>query len=258
MFMRRSSKAAIIMTQLNIAILTHNALEYTQKCLASIARHTPAGHRVFIVDNASTDGSGAWLSAQRGENLHIVLSPSNLGVPRGRNLLICEVLPNAPDDAFIIFLDNDVEIHEDWYKPYLELFWRHASVGIAGATGHEIIVHQDRRELLPAPEGDPAPVDVVSGFCFWARIGTVCAVGLFDENLGLFWHEDDDYCIRAISQGYDVFAVPGTALVHYGHKSCAEGDIPHDGSSENQLYLANKWRSLGLVDADGRIIHNGR
>ncbi len=245
------------MTQLNIAVLTHNALEYTQRCLASIARHTPAGHRIFILDNGSTDGTAAWLG-ERGENMHVVLSPSNLGVPGGRNLLIYRVLPNAPDGEFIIFLDNDVEVYADWYKPYLELFGQRASVGIAGAIGHEIIVHQDRRDLLPAPEGEPAPVDVVSGFCFWARVGAVCAVGLFDENLGLFWHEDDDYCIRAIGLGYEVYAVPGTPLLHYGHKSSTEADIPPAGSSENQLYLANKWRQLGLVGADGRIIHNGR
>ena len=244
------------MTQLNIAILTHNALEYTQECLASIARHTPSGYRIFIVDNGSTDGTAAWLSAQSAENIDVVLSPSNLGVPGGRNLLIYKILPDAPDEAFIIFLDNDVEVYADWYKPYLEIFARHESAGIAGAMGHEIIVHRDRRELLPAPEGEPAPVDVVSGFCFWARVGTVCAIGLFDENLGLFWHEDDDYCIRAISLGYEVFAVPATPLVHHGHKSSI--DVQHPGSRENQQYLANKWRQLGLVDSDGHIIHNGR
>lgn len=246
------------MTQLNIAILTHNALEYTQRCLASIARRTPASHRIFIVDNGSTDGSAAWLTEQRGDNVHVVLNPTNLGVPGGRNMLINTVLPDAPDEAFIIFLDNDVEVHHGWCEPYLKLFEEHASAGIAGATGHEIIVHPDRRELLPAPEGEPASVDVVSGFCFWACVEAVRAVGLFDENLGLFWHEDDDYCIRAISLGYEVFAVPGTPLMHHGHKSSAESGVPHDGSSENQLYLANKWRQLGFVDADGRIVRNGR
>lgn len=177
---------------------------------------------------------------------------------RGRNLLIYKIVPNAPDDAFIIFLDNDVEVYEGWYEPYLELFERQSHVGIAGATGHRIIVHAEERELLPAPEDAPEPVDVVSGYCFWVTASVVCAVGLFDENLGLFWHEDDDYCIRAISLGYEVFAVPNTPLLHHGHKSGAENDIPQDLSLANQRYLVNKWRQLGVLDAEGRVIHGGR
>lgn len=242
------------MTRFNIAILTHNALEYTQKCLSSIALSTPFEHSIFIVDNASIDGTPEWLSEQTADHLHVELSPSNLGVPGGRNLLIYKIVPNAPDDAFIIFLDNDVEVYEGWYEPYLELFERQSHVGIAGATGHRIIVHEEERELLPAPENVPEPVDVVSGYCFWVTASVVCAVGLFDENLGLFWHEDDDYCIRAISLGYEVFAVPNTALLHHGHKSGVLADPVEGGSSENQRYLVNKWRDLGVVDAEGRVI----
>jgi GT2 family glycosyltransferase len=242
------------MTRFNIAILTHNALEYTQKCLASIALCTPFEHSIFILDNASTDGTQEWLSKQSADNMHVELSTSNLGVPGGRNLLIYRIVPDAPDDALIIFLDNDVEVYEGWYEPFLELFERQSHIGIAGATGHRIIVHAEERELLPAPEGGPEPVDVVSGYCFWVTAKVVCAVGLFDENLGLFWHEDDDYCIRAISLGYEVFAVPDTALLHHGHKSGVIASPVDVGSPENQRYLAKKWRELGVVDAEGSII----
>jgi O-antigen biosynthesis protein len=243
----------------NIAILTHNALEYTRICLAAIAAHTHIAHNVFVLDNASSDDTPQWLARQSHANLRVMLSQFNLGVAGGRNLLLREIVPYAPADSFIIFLDNDVEVYEGWYEPFVELFDNHPEAGIAGATGHKIIVHPEERELLASPSGEPAPVDIVSGFCFWVRAETARAVGAFDENLGRFWHEDDDYCIRAIGLGYEVFAVPNTAMTHYGHKSgVADTDILQGGSPENQRYLADKWRELGLVDSEGRIIHVSR
>jgi GT2 family glycosyltransferase len=246
------------MTRLNVAILTHNALEYTQRCLASLAEHTRQPHSIYILDNGSTDGSVEWLRAQEAANLKVTFSRNNLGVPAGRNLLIYEILPAGAEDEFMVFLDNDVEVRPGWCEGFLDLFARRPEMGIAGAVGHRIIVHTDWRELLPCPEGEPESVDVVSGFCFWTRAETVQAVGLFDESLGRFWHEDDDYCIRALQLGYEVFALPDAPILHHAHKSgVAEEDLLQGGSPENQRYLVEKWRRLGCVDSDGRIIRGG-
>jgi len=243
------------MPQLYVAILTHNALEYTRRCLSSVARHTPPSNRVFVLDNGSTDGSPEWLSSRAG--LNVILSPSNLGVPAGRNLLIYEIVRSS-DDGFLIFLDNDVEVSEGWCEPFLKLFAERPEVGIAGPVGHRIIVHDDTRELLPSPESAPEPVDVVSGFCFWVRTEAVHAVGLFDETLGPFWHEDDDYCIRALHLGYEVYAAPEAPVAHHAHKSGAAEDAGlQEASKQNQRYLAEKWRKLGCVGDDGRIIRGG-
>jgi GT2 family glycosyltransferase len=242
--------------QLQIAILTHNALEYTERCLSSLARETIPAHQIYILDNASTDRTPAWLSEHAAPHWKVTLSPTNLGVPGGRNQLFRELLPRLLDDDLVVFLDNDVEVNARWYEPYLELLAANPRAGIVGAIGHPIIVHSDWRELLPSPVEEAAPVDVVSGFCFWVRAETARAVGFFDEQLGLFWHEDDDYCVRAIHLGYKVFAIPGPAIVHHGHKSgAAEAGIERGGSPENQRYLASKWRQLGCVDEAGRVIH---
>ncbi len=241
--------------QINFAILTHNALEYTIKCLDSIQRHTPFAHNIFIVDNASTDTTPEWLAQHTAKNLHYVLSSKNLGVPGGRNRLICEVLPHLDDNGFVIFLDNDMELFEGWHQPFMDLFSKHSRAGIAGAVGHTIIIHNERRELLPSPT-ETAVVDVASGgFCCWISASALRSVGFFDENLGNFWHEDDDYCVRAIGCGFEVFAVPHAAVVHHGHKSgVAEPGISVGGSPQNQRYLVEKWRRLGLVSENGRIV----
>jgi glycosyltransferase involved in cell wall biosynthesis/GT2 family glycosyltransferase len=242
-------------TRLNVAILTHNALDWTKRCLESLARHTKVPHHVFVLDNASTDGTREWLAGLGDGRVHVTLGERNLGVPKGRNHLLRTILPYLRDDAFVVFLDNDVEVTEGWYEPYLGWFDGHPRAGIAGENGHPIVVHESSRELLPVPEIRPAPVDVVSGFSLWVRAACARETGVFDEKLGLFWHEDDDYGVRAIMHGWEVAALASGRIIHHEHKSgAALPAIATGGSPENQRYLAAKWRSLGVVADDGRIL----
>ncbi|MBN8551216.1 MAG: glycosyltransferase, partial [Deltaproteobacteria bacterium] len=247
----RPSKIA----RVNLAILTFNALDYTKMCIESISKNTRVPHNIFILDNGSTDGTRAWLRQQNQENLYWEDAPSNLGVPGGRNYLINIIQPFLPDDGYIVFSDNDMELKEGWDTQYLSFFEDHPEAGIASAFGHRMIVRKYHRELLPAP-AYTAPVDVAcGGFACWIRAKALKAVGGFDENLGLFWHEDDDFSLRTIGAGWDVYALPHVNVVHHEHKSgAANPGIKSGGSPKNQIYLCEKWRKLGLVDSQGRII----
>lgn len=240
--------------RVRIAILTHNALEFSEACLYSLLAHSREPCEIIVLDNGSEDGTREWLAARCLPNLHVMLSPVNLGVPKGRNRLLAMTLPATQPEDLIVFMDNDVEVLPGWQEPFVELFSREPAAGIAGIAGHDLLVHEDWRELLPSPEAGPVRVDVVSGYCLWVRGGVAAALGPFDENLGLFWHEDDDYCVRAAGLGYEVYALPGTKVVHHGHKSGAANEAQLDElSRRNQSYLAAKWRQLDLVDDAGRI-----
>ena len=247
--------------RLNLAILTFNALDYTKLCLASLKQHTNEPYNVFIVDNGSTDGTREWFAEQTDANLFVEFSPVNLGVPGGRNRLVQLIQPHLAVDGFVVFVDNDIEMLQGWSQRFLELFDRHPEIGIAGKIGHDILVHVESRDLLPSPAAIPTSVDVASGgFACWVRAATIKAVGLFDEKLGLFWHEDDDYCVRAIAAGWEVYGVPLAPVIHHEHQSGAATPdaVARGGGEANQRYLVQKWRQLGYVDASGRIVHPAR
>lgn len=240
--------------KLHIAILTYNALEFSALCLHSLAAHTVAAYDIVVLDNGSDDGTADWLRSQPVQNLSVMLSPVNAGVPKGRNQLLAAILPSAQPDDFIVFLDNDVEVGAGWHDPFLALFSGQPGAAIAGVTGHPIVVGEALRELLPSPPAGPAEVDVVSGFCLWVRADAAARLGAFDENLGLFWHEDDDYCVRAKGLGLGVYALPEAGIVHHQHKSGVPELAEADACSvRNQRYLAQKWRAMGLIDAAGRV-----
>lgn len=250
-----NSPAVLKPARVNLAILTYNALNFTKMCLESLARNTKIEHNVFILDNGSTDGSREWLAQHQQQNLYYEPSSKNLGVPGGRNRLIELIRPSLPEDGFIVFSDNDMEFLPGWDEVYLSFFRDHPEAGIASAFGHRMVVHNHFRELLPAPKCT-APVDVAcGGFVCWVSKPAIDAIQGFDEKLGLFWHEDDDFSVRCIAAGYDVYALPHIPVVHHEHKSgAANPGIKKGGSPENQRYLCEKWRALGVVDSYGRIV----
>jgi len=251
-----TSGAVIKPKRINFAIMTYNALDSTKLCLESIFKNTPEDFNIFFRDNQSKDETRAWLTALRYDNVVAELGDENLGVPGGRNRLMRMIDPHLPEDGFVIFLDNDMELLPGWSKVYLDFFSEHEEAGIASAHGHPMLVYSESRQLLPFPK-HCGPVDVAcGGFCCWIRAKALRAVGDFDQKLGLFWHEDDDYTIRTIGAGWEAYSLPHVPVIHHEHKSgVANPGIVKDGSPENQKYLADKWRKLGLLDINGRPLH---
>ncbi len=237
------------------AILTYNALAYTKRCLASLDLYTTVPWHAVILDNVSTDGTREWLASLDDPRVTVALSETNRGVAGGRNDLLDIMMPRVPGDGFVVFVDNDLEFYPNWIEPFLELFDREPTAGMASVSGHEIVVHGGRRELLSLPGHVSTPVDVASGgFACFVRPAVFNAIGRYDEELNPFWHEDDDISVRALAAGWGVYAVPTAGVVHHGHKSgVALPSLVQGGSLQKQQYLVDKWRQMGVVQPDGRL-----
>ncbi len=248
------SRRPIGRARYHFAILTHGALAATQRCLRSLAATVPGPFQVFVVDNASADATPVWLRARTEPWLHWQCNAHNRGVPGGRNDLIDFALPHLGAADWLVFCDNDLEFEAGWLESFERAIAAFPSARVLGKIGHLIEVRDDRRVLLPEA-ATTGLVDVVSGgFACFVRGDALLAIGRFDEQLGLFWHEDDDYCVRALGCGFAVVAVPEAAIVHHEHASGVAGPgLRNGGSLANQAYLAAKWRAAGMVDRGGWV-----
>src|SRR3989304_10513467 len=88
-----------------ILILNWNDKRNTLETLESVRQLQYLNHEVFVVDNGSTDGSVEVVS-ERFHEVHLIVSPENLGAPAGRNLGLEAILKRSDVD-YILILDND-------------------------------------------------------------------------------------------------------------------------------------------------------
>jgi GT2 family glycosyltransferase len=243
---------AVSVPRLHIGILTHNGLHHTTRCLGSLQAHTQAPWRAVVVDNASQDDTPAWLRGLDDPRVAVECRADNLGVGGGRNRLFTLLLPDVADDDLLVFLDNDIEVGAGWEAPFLEAFARAPRLGVAGAWAFSMQVHDSWRDIFSENCRTPGPVDTVQGCCFVVRGAVARALEGFDEALGSFWHEDDDYCIRALQAGWEVERVVSPAIVHHEHGSgVALRPEKIARSYANQAYLARKWRAMAAIDDHG-------
>lgn len=243
-----------------IIVLTHNALAYTKKALQSIQEHSEIPYQLIVVDNASTDGTQAYLKTQNIDNL--LLNKENRGVAGGRN----QALKLAKAE-YITILDNDTQVKKGWQHQIIEAL-QQPKTGIVGTKGTNIAY---LKPVLYQPT-DEEDVDVVPGFAFSLKRELLATIGYLTEQLPNknYWHEDLEYCLRAKKAGYRVKNLK-LAIDHEPHQSIGQhvtdeqtvekvpgyyenaAAIPALHTDENTLYIHRDYRGDDKADSYDRI-----
>jgi O-antigen biosynthesis protein len=251
---------------ISIIILTFNALEYTRECVDSIIKYTPEPHEVIFVDNNSTDGTVNWLKKLVKENIHYKLLPNteNLGFARGCNQGI-----EASSGEYILLLNNDVLVTEEWLSGMLECLNSSPDIGIIGPmtnniSGLQQIVDADysitglakyARLFREKNRHRRIPLQRIVGFCMLFRRELIDKVGLLDESFGTGNFEDDDLCFRAALEGYKNMIAGDVFLHHYGSRSFIENKIPYSAlMTNNKKVLDDKWRNISVSSPLGKKV----
>lgn len=99
-----------------IAICTWNRAPLLARTLASLGRllPPPVGVEILVVDNGSTDDTAAVVNAANMLPIRRVVEPVQ-GLSVARNRAIAEA-----SGELILWLDDDVEVAQDWLGAYLE------------------------------------------------------------------------------------------------------------------------------------------
>ena len=100
--------------KLTLSICTHNHLAALKQTLIGLHDlHPPQGSwELLIVNNASPDGTGAWLAQGDWQRIDIdcrVVQENQLGVAHARNRALAEA-----KGEYVVFLDDDETPEADW------------------------------------------------------------------------------------------------------------------------------------------------
>lgn len=238
----------------SIIILTHNGLEHTEKCLASIDALTPEPHELIIVDNASTDGTLDFLRDYMAShaNVRVIANLANRGFAAGNN----QGLVLARGD-YVLLLNNDTIVTQGWLRRMVAVLERHPEVGIIGPMSNYVSGPQLVRDAsYTTPEelarfsarwaaahaGQSVPITRVVGFCLLARKQVIERIGGLDEQFGSGNFEDDDFCIRAAQVGYAARIAQDVFIHHTGSQTFKAAGIDYRESLlRNWGLFKTKW-----------------
>jgi rhamnopyranosyl-N-acetylglucosaminyl-diphospho-decaprenol beta-1,3/1,4-galactofuranosyltransferase len=190
--------------KLATVVVTYNRKALLEQCLLAIARQTKSPDSIFVVDNASTDGTGEWLASWLPIHLPCgerVPLPDNLGGAGGFAGGLKAAV--AADCDWVWMMDDDAEPHPDALAELMEVADNPDNIyGSLAINGNEtswlMMLLGDSPKTTCLVDDIPvqARVQMLPFLGFLIHRDLVAKIGLPDP--GFFIAADDvEYCIRA-------------------------------------------------------------
>ncbi len=214
--------------EVSIILVLYNQAELTFACLASITetlRARSPDAEIVIVDNGSTDATGALLDRLRGAT--IIRNTANLHFLKAVN----QATRSARGEA-ILLLNNDAQLLPGAVASALRTLRSAPDIGAVGGriilpdgTLQEAgsIVWRDGACSGYGRSQDPNGPDYMFqrdvDYCSGAFLLTDAALWReldgFDERFAPAYYEETDYCLRLWEAGYRVVFDPDASIMHY-------------------------------------------
>lgn len=248
---------------LSIIIPHWNGRHHLDDCLTSLRQQTYQNFEIIIVDNASEDGSQAYIRHQFPE-VNLIELDQNYGFTGA-----CNKGYTAATGDIIILLNNDTETSPSWLSEIVSAFGRHPQ---AGSVIGKIRLFHERDKLHTAGDyyrldGRPGNRGVWQEDCgqydqeerVFSGCGAAVAyrrtaleqTGFLDDDF-YFSCEDVDLGWRLNLAGWQVIYIP-TALIYHKVKA-SSSPISSYYDSRNRLYTLWKNYPSSLLKRHGRHI----
>lgn len=230
--------ASGLVPDLAVVIVSWNTRQLLDACLRSVFDSLQTARaEVWVVDNASTDGSPEMVRAAYPQ-VTLLVNDANRGFAIANN----QALRRAKARYFLL-LNSDTIVPSGALDALISAMDAHPEASVCGplllnadgsvqvswarfpGVGSELSGQLDRSQSpYPMPDFDdpakraamqPFPVDWVGGACFLVRADRMAQVGLLDEDYFMY-SEETDWCRRFIAQGGKVLLVPSVTVTHLG------------------------------------------
>jgi len=220
-----------------VVVLTWNNHEYTLDCLRSLAEQT-LPHTVYVVDNASTDGTPEIVAA-RFPNARVIVNDTNLGFAGGNNVGMQAAFADGADAVLV--LNNDTTLVPDVLALLTDTRGIHPDAGIispailyaqqphkiwfAGANlntwmgwsyhAHHNAPYESLRRQVRRIARTTGCAMLITHECY-------TAIGGYDDDFFMYY-EDVEYSLHARRAGFETYLVPDAVVYH--HVSASFGEV---------------------------------
>jgi N-acetylglucosaminyl-diphospho-decaprenol L-rhamnosyltransferase len=244
--------------RLSIVVPSHDSRELTLECLGSLASGGVRELEVWVVDDASEDGTAAAIE-RRFPEVCVVRSDHRRGFTVSAN----RGLDRARADLLLL-LNSDTEIRPGSLRALVEVFERDPTLGVGGGNLHypdgspqwsggrepsllwlfalasglprlvERLPGYRRLRPLEPISSDPTPVDWVTGAALALRKDVWNQIRPLDVRFR-FYCQDLDFCRRAAREGWKIALVPVFRVLHHHGATIGRAAGAHRGRQHPEL-----------------------
>ncbi len=214
------------MPKVSVVIVNWNVAAALKRCVKSVQDTKYPNLELIVIDNNS-DVKPKTVTIQ---------NDKNIGFPAAVN----QGLKRATGD-YVLILNPDARVPADLFVKSIQFIDGHPDAGVMGpklvnldGTTQGSVFDEPtlfKPTLKYTPSGKaPVAVDAISGACMFMPKRTLDKVGLFTEEVFMYY-EDMDYCRRIRRLGLKVYFNQQITVVH------------EHGASAKQNVQASDWRS---------------
>jgi hypothetical protein len=226
---------------LSVIIVNYNTKKLTKQTIESCIRTIKdLDYEIWVVDNASTDGSQTYFQELFKEPfIHFIYNNDNLGFSKANNQAI-----ERSTGEYVLLLNSDTIAHTDAINSCINYIRNHSDIGALGCKlilKNGALDHTCKRgfptpeaslyyflkfhKLFPnnqkygayslsyVPDDAINEVDAIVGAFMLLPRKVIEQVGLLDEDFFMFG-EDLDWCYRIKDLGYKILYYPEAIVTH--------------------------------------------
>lgn len=204
MIKNRTVNMEVYSMKLGVVIVTYNRIELLKECLEACLNQTVPFNDIFVVNNASTDGTTEYLKKNKNKKIHVINSDVNLGGAGGFYLAIEKA--STFDLDYLLIIDDDAIIdqkYNEYIVPYMDKDNIFAFSGIVKTD--DLIQYEHRRHMNNHFKCKNSTNDEYEKEYFDYELATFCGlyvsvdlikkIGLPEKEF-FIWFDDTEYSIR--------------------------------------------------------------
>lgn len=206
---------------ISIIIVSYNTAELTLACLESVFLSQGVSYEVFVVDNASGDGSAESIRIKF-PAVKVIANNTNRGFGAANNQALREC-----SGRYVVFLNPDTTVGPESFTKMITFMDVHPDVGLAGprvlnpdGSRQDSVSYRYPGHRYGAKDLGSLPGEIacVLGACQIASAKLLHELGGFDEDFFLYG-EDQDICLRIRKRGFRIGFIDEAVIMHHGGQS---------------------------------------
>ena len=253
-----------------VVIISYNSCHLTEECIKSVRANTQGMNcRIVVVDNASTDGIGTWLEAQK--DILLIRNSINVGFGPACNQAVEATVGTEYGTYDVFLLNNDTRLANNAVCFLNEALYSSEDIGAVGSISNyagnrqqidvtfdkvEDYLEYGRCNNVFREEAYEERVRL-SGFAMLIKREAWNRTGGFDEDFAPGYFEDDALSMELLKNGYRLLLVRNSFIYHAGSQSFSRTDYNKLLLDHRELFIKKYGFDIIKYAYGDEVLFNG-